>query len=93
MRDCYLVVDNRTAALNEAGDLIIPHKEGVIPDASAHIQAELGDLVIRSADRSAWAEAPFTAFKSLGLAVEDLACAELLYHKAKHDGKGSVVHL
>ena len=93
MKAGYLVVDSRVSALNEAGDLIIPHKEGAIPDPAAHIKAELGELVLRPPEASAWAGAQFTIFKSLGLAVEDLACAEYLYQKAKSYSKGTELQL
>lgn len=93
MQAAYLVVDNRTAALNEAGDLLIPHREGAIPDAAAHIKWELGQLIVNPRSESEWADAPFTAFKSLGLAVEDLAAAEYLCSKAEKAGKGILLHL
>jgi ornithine cyclodeaminase/alanine dehydrogenase-like protein (mu-crystallin family) len=38
-----VVIDHRTASMVEAGDLLIPMKEGVITED--HIFAELGEIV------------------------------------------------
>ena len=65
-------VDSREAALQEAGDLVIPIREGRFgPD---HLAAELGDV---AAGRAPGRTSPsqVTVFKSLGLAVEDVAAA------------------
>ena len=81
-----LFVDRRESTLNEAGDYLFPAREGAIgPD---HIAAEVGEVLIgehpgrRSADE-------LTVFKSLGLAVEDLAAAEHVYRKAREAGAGT----
>lgn len=80
-----LYVDSRDAALKEAGDIVLAIKDGAM-DAS-HIRAELGEVVSgkvegrRSNDR-------VTIFKSLGLAVEDVAAAHLVYQRARNGGKG-----
>jgi alanine dehydrogenase len=78
-------VDSREGALAEAGDLVIPLKEGAI-DAS-HIAAELGDVFgARAAGRQSAAE--ITIFKSLGMAVEDVAAARLAFERAAEAGMG-----
>ncbi|HYM62221.1 MAG TPA: ornithine cyclodeaminase family protein [Thermoanaerobaculia bacterium] len=80
-----LFVDRRESTVNESGDYLFALREGAIagPD---HIRAELGELLIGSATgRSSAAE--ITLFKSLGLAIEDLACAQYLYAKCE-GGKG-----
>jgi ornithine cyclodeaminase len=85
-----LFVDRRESALNEAGDLLFPLREGAIgPDA---IRAELGEVLAGAADgrRSA---AELTVFKSLGLAVEDLVAAELVLRRAERAGAGQEVDL
>jgi len=83
-----LFVDRRESALNEAGDYMIPAAEGLIgPD---HIRAELGEILIgKHAGRSAHNE--ITVFKSLGLAIEDLAAAEYVYQKGKEKSVGSLI--
>ncbi len=64
-------VDQRAAALEEAGDLLIPAQAGDWRfDA---VQGELGDLVL---GRVAPDRTRTTFFKSCGLAVEDIAAAQ-----------------
>lgn len=83
-----LFVDRRESAENEAGDYLIPLKEGAID--SNHIRAEIGEILIGNASgRSSTQE--ITLFKSLGLAVEDLAAAEYVYRKAKSENAGTWV--
>ena len=81
-----LFVDQRQAAMNEAGDFLIPLHEGVIgPD---HIRAEIGELLIGShPGRTSSQE--ITLFKSLGLAVEDVAAAGYLYRQAQMSTVGT----
>jgi ornithine cyclodeaminase len=71
--------------MNEAGDYLFAMREGVIgPD---HIRAELGEVLIgEKPGRTSPDE--ITLFKSLGLAVEDLAAANYLYRKAKELNAG-----
>jgi ornithine cyclodeaminase/alanine dehydrogenase-like protein (mu-crystallin family) len=64
-----VVVESREAALEEAGDLLIPIEEGAItPD---HIVADLAEVVRGAAVRTS--EEDVTVFKSVGVAFEDLA--------------------
>lgn len=85
VRDARVFVDSRTGALAEAGDLVIPIQEGAI-DAS-HIAGELGDVCGgRVAGRRSAAE--ITIFKSLGMAVEDVAAAHLAFERASEKGLG-----
>lgn len=77
-----LYVDRRESALNEAGDVLIPKAEGSLGDD--HILGELGEVLTgRAAGRTGKDDT--TLFKSLGLAVEDLAAAHHLHHKAAHE--------
>ena len=83
-----LFVDRRESTLNEAGDYLIPAQEGVIgPD---HIRAEIGEVLHGDKPGRTSLE-EITLFKSLGLAVEDLAAAEYLYRKAKELNEGTWV--
>ena len=77
-----LVVDRRESALNEAGELIADFGE-------ERIAAELGE-VLTGAPRP-HDDAELTVFKSLGLAVEDLAAAELVVRNAREQGIGTEV--
>ena len=83
-------VDSRVAALAEAGDLVIPIRDGAI--AAEHIAGELGEL---AAGAVAGRESPaqVTIFKSLGLAVEDVAAAHIAYQRANARGLGTVLAL
>jgi len=85
-----LFVDRRESALNESGDFLIPRGEGSIDDT--HILAEIGEVLLgRHPGRESRDEV--TLFKSLGLAIEDLAAAHHIYHKAMSSGAGVRVEL
>jgi len=90
VKDARLFVDSRQGALAEAGDIVIPIKEGAF-DAS-HIAAELGDVF---GGRAEGRRAPtdITVFKSLGMAVEDVAAARLAFERASERGIGRGVIL
>lgn len=85
-----LFVDRRESTLNEAGDFLFPKKEGVIGDD--HIQGEIGELLISKIQGRKTRE-EITLFKSLGLAVEDVASANHIYRKAIEKGVGTLVEL
>jgi alanine dehydrogenase len=85
-----IFVDRRESALNEAGDILIPMKEGAITGDA--IDAELGEVLIGAA-KGRRDDEEITLFKSLGLAIEDLACAHFLYDRAKKDGTGTWAEL
>lgn len=72
-----LFVDRRESTLNESGDYLLALRDGAIRGPE-HIRAEIGDLLIgRATGRTLRTE--ITLFKSLGLAVEDLASVRFLY--------------
>ncbi|MDQ4029754.1 MAG: ornithine cyclodeaminase family protein [Actinomycetota bacterium] len=81
-------VDRRESAENEAGDYLIPLREGAIGEG--HIRAELGEVLIGAA-RGRKSNDELTVFESLGLAVEDLAAAEYLARRARETGAGTEV--
>lgn len=83
-----IFVDRRESALNESGDYILAAKDGVVtPDS---IIAEIGELLLGT-KRGRTSPTEITLFKSLGLAIEDVACAEYLYRKARAERIGSWV--
>lgn len=83
-----LFVDRRESTLNESGDYLLAQAEGAIgPD---HIKAELGDVLVGTHPGRA-DEGELTVFKSLGIAVEDLAAAELVVRRAREQGAGTEV--
>jgi len=69
-----IFVDSRDSALAEAGDLIQALKSGAI--TAADIRGELAELA-RNEIAGRQAGSDITLFKSVGLALEDLAAAEL----------------
>lgn len=83
-----LFVDRRESAVNEAGDILIPMREGAF--TADHIQAELGDVIIGK-DPGRRSETELTLFKSLGLAVEDVASAAFILKRAREAGVGQTV--
>lgn len=85
-----LYVDRRESTLNESGDFLMARREGALTDAS--ILGELGEVLIGSRPGRASA-ADITVFKSLGIAVEDLASAEFLYRRALETGAGQRVEM
>ncbi|MCP8465247.1 ornithine cyclodeaminase family protein [Pseudomonas sp. ZM23] len=74
VRRARIVVDTREGALEEAGDLLIPMREGVIDESAIHSQ--ISDLLQGRGARTDDSE--ITLFKSVGYALEDLIAARLL---------------
>ncbi|MGQ0735997.1 MAG: ornithine cyclodeaminase family protein [Acidobacteriota bacterium] len=85
-----LFVDSRAAAIVESGDIVCGIREGLF-DAS-HISGELGEVVLgRVAGRTS--DEQVTVFKSLGMAVEDVVTADLVFRKALETGAGTELTL
>ncbi|MEM2341233.1 MAG: ornithine cyclodeaminase family protein [Candidatus Bathyarchaeia archaeon] len=78
-----IVVDQKSAALEEAGDIIIPLKAGIITEKD--IYAELGEIVA-GLKPGRTSEREITLFKSVGLGIQDCATAWLAYTRAKESG-------
>ena len=88
MAAARIFTDRRESALNEAGDYLLAAQEGAVtPD---DIIAEIGELLIGKPGRTSPAE--ITLFKSLGLAIEDVVCAEHLFRKATAEKVGTWVN-
>jgi alanine dehydrogenase len=85
-----LYVDRRESALAEAGDILIPMSEGAFN--ADHIRGEIGEVLLGVVPAR---ESPdeITLFKSLGLAIEDLAAARVIYEKGVALGTGVWVSL
>jgi ornithine cyclodeaminase len=85
-----VVVDQRSAAWHEAGDLVIPFQHGLIGER--HVAADLGELVLgRAVGREAADQITF--FKSVGNAAQDVAVAQLVVQRAAELGLGVEVSL
>jgi ornithine cyclodeaminase len=85
-----VVVDSRDAAWEEAGDLIVPLREGLIDDS--HIAAELGEIV-NGASPQGREGRDITLFKSVGNAAQDIAMASAVVAAAEELGLGRTVAL
>jgi ornithine cyclodeaminase len=86
-----LFVDRRESTVNESGDYLFALREGAI-SGPEHIRAEIGEILTGIAPGRTSRE-EITLFKSLGLAVEDLASAVLLFEKAQRAGRGTWIEL
>jgi ornithine cyclodeaminase/alanine dehydrogenase-like protein (mu-crystallin family) len=82
-----IVVDSKDQARLEAGDFVQPLEEGSIHWADIH---ELGQVIVGRYTGRAHAQ-DVTLFKSLGIAIEDLAVAARVYAKAQAAGVGRVI--
>jgi thiomorpholine-carboxylate dehydrogenase len=72
LRHSRIYVESREAAMKESGDVI----------AAGHVYAEIGEVVAGS-KRGRESGEEITLFKSVGVAVEDIVAASLVYGKAK----------
>jgi len=89
MAAARVFTDRRESVLNEAGDYLLAAKEGLVTPES--IQGEIGELLIGTkSGRTSATE--ITLFKSLGLAIEDVASANYLYNKAQAQNAGTWVN-
>jgi ornithine cyclodeaminase/alanine dehydrogenase-like protein (mu-crystallin family) len=78
--------DRRESALTEAGDYVLAAAEGAV--GPEHIVAELGE-VLAGLHPGRADEGELTVYESLGIAVEDLAAAELVVRRARERGLGT----
>jgi alanine dehydrogenase len=90
VRQAKLFVDSRAGALAEAGDVVIPIQEGAITER--HIVAEIGE-VFAGRHPGRGSDNDITLFKSLGMAVEDVATARFAYARAQARGIGEEIRL
>ncbi len=84
------VADLKEANLAEAGDILIPIKEGAVTEG--HIYASLGEI-ITGAKPGRENDDEITVFKSCGLAIQDVSTARVVYEAAKAAGVGQNVEL
>jgi ornithine cyclodeaminase len=85
-----VVVDAVDAALAEAGDLIIPLRDGLV--AREHFARELGMVASGSAPGRS-SDEEVTLFKSVGNAVQDVVVAKRAVERAREQGVGMEVEL
>lgn len=80
-----IFVDRRESTLNESGDFLLAQAEGAVGEDD--ILAEIGEVIL-GAHPGRESETDVTLFVSLGLAVEDIAAADLVYRKALESAQG-----
>ena len=85
MATARIFADRRESVLNEAGDYLLAVQEGAVSPES--IIAEVGEVVIKT-KQGRTSPNEITLFKSLGLAIEDVVCAEYLFRKAQTENVG-----
>ena len=83
-----LFVDTIEGALTEAGDILAAIAEGALPPKPDLVR--LCD-VVAGLHPGRTGRDDVTIFKSLGMAIEDIACAALVYDRAKAKGLGATV--
>jgi alanine dehydrogenase len=83
-RAAFVCCDSKEQARIEAGDLAEPVERGVLDWLEVHELAEVvgGDVSGRAGDND------IVVFKSIGIAVEDLAVGALVYERARERGVG-----
>lgn len=75
VRDSVFYCDSVESVLAESGDYLIPLREGMFGEE--HLRGTVGELLLgKKPGRTSPEE--ITVYESLGLAVEDIACAEAL---------------
>ena len=89
--ECALFCDSRESLHNEAGEYLLAVEEGAISGEN-HVRGELGEVLAGSAPGRLDAD-ELTVFRSLGLAVEDLAAAQCAVTRARRMRIGTEVEL
>jgi alanine dehydrogenase len=85
-----IIVDSRDAIMAECGDILLALKEKSIAENAIH--AEIGEVLAKvKAGRTDQNE--ITLYKSVGIAIQDVAAANLVYRKALDKGVGTTVEL
>jgi alanine dehydrogenase len=88
VRRAKIVVDTHASAMEEAGDLLIPMSKGLITAEAIH--ADLGEVLTgRRLGRTN--EKEITIFKSVGVALQDVAAAAWAYRRAQVLGLGQII--
>ncbi|OJJ19579.1 hypothetical protein BKI52_22490 [marine bacterium AO1-C] len=85
-----IVVDSHEACLSEAGDILMPIKEGLMNEK--HILGELGEVIVDKKAIRTSAE-DITFYKSVGVGVQDLTAAHYIYQKAQQLGLGKLISI
>ncbi len=90
IKGAKLVVDSRAAIKSECGDILLAIREGAI--AEDHVTAEIGEVLTGSKPGRVSTE-EITLYKSVGIALQDVATAQLVYRKALDHKVGTIVEV
>jgi ornithine cyclodeaminase/alanine dehydrogenase-like protein (mu-crystallin family) len=85
IRRSKIIVDTYEGCMAEAGDLLIPMRNGNL--SRENIYADLGEIVLGQKPART-REDEITLFESVGFGLEDLVVASLAYRRAKEKGAG-----
>ena len=85
-----VVVDSREAIMAECGDILLAIKEQAISEN--HVHGEIGE-VIAGTKPGRMSASEVTLYKSVGIAIQDVATANLVYRKALKRGVGTNVEI
>ncbi len=88
IRRARVIVDQREAILEEAGDIVGPIRDGVVDESV--MAAEIGEILLGRAEGRTDPR-QITFFKSVGNAVQDISVAARVLEVAERDGLGTVV--
>jgi len=80
-----IFVDSYSSCFKEAGDIVIPLEKGIISEKNIH--GELGELILKR-KKGRENNKEITLFKSVGLAIQDIAVARNVYQKAEKANSG-----
>ena len=71
-------VDAKESCLGESSDFLVPLREGLITED--HIVSDLGDVLLEK-NKGRESDEEITMFEAMGLAIEDIAVASMIYEK------------
>lgn len=86
VRRARFFTDSRESCLNEAGEFLIARAEGAIDDS--HLLGVVGDVFLKKMP-GRLSRDDITVFKSLGVAIEDLAAANFIQRRAMETETGT----
>ena len=85
-----IVVDSHEAIMAECGDILLALKEKSIGENAIH--AEIGEVLARTKSGRKTND-EVTLYKSVGIAIQDVAAAHLVYRQALEKGVGTTVEI
>jgi alanine dehydrogenase len=90
MKRAKLIVDSRAAIMAECGDVLLAIKDGAIEAGDASV--EIGEVLAGKKPGRTNAE-EITLYKSVGIAIQDVATARLVFQKARQQNAGFEVEM